>query len=609
MRRLSWLGGLFGVACWMSSVSTLLAADVPAPQVAAAVDQLILKELKAGKVEPAKLSNDEDFLRRVSLDISGAVPSAREVTLFGLDPDPAKRAKIIDRLLDSDDYAATWSRYWKDVFLLRATNMRAPLVGQPFLDWMTKSLKDNKRWDAIATELLTATGEVSDDGRTALFFAHEGDANEVAGEVSRIFLGIQIQCANCHNHPWDRWKREDFHELAAFFPRVTVRRSDPNDMRSYEVASFNGMAGGRQAMRGRLTDNPERFFAFADRNKDGKITKDEAGNSPIGQLFDRILQIGDKNKDGGMSLAEFKELPPPMDMPGRGESEHFMPDLNNPAAQGKQIDPKLFATGVTAKPGASDLERRSLFAATLTDSKNEWFSKALVNRLWAELTGQGFYMPVDDMGPDRKPSNPEALDRLAQEFTAHKYDLKWLLRTIALTETYQRQIQFRPASEDAPAFASATPTRLRGDQLYSSLVKVLGAEGEIDRTPPTGGGAARFLARSPRDRFVLLFGFDPSTPQDDITGTVPQALFMMNSPQIASQVRGDVGTRLAELLRKYPDDLDALNELYLMVLSREPSKKELTICQNYIKQVGNRREAFEDLMWSVLNSSEFLSKR
>ena len=362
-------------------------------------------------------------------------------------------------------------------------------------------------------------------------------------------------------------------------------------------------------MRGRISDNPERFFAFADRNKDGKITKDEAGNSPIGQLFDRILQIGDKNKDGGMSLAEFKELPPPMDMPGRGESEHFMPDLNNPAAQGKKIDPKLFATGATAKPGASDLERRSLFAATLTSSKNEWFSKAIVNRLWGELTGQGFYMPVDDMGPDRTASNPDALDRLAQEFTAHKYDIKWLLRTIALTETYQRQVQFRPASEDAPAFASATPTRLRGDALYSSLVKVLGTEGSVDRTPPRGGGADRFLARTPRDRFALLFGFDPSTPQDDITGNVPQALFMMNSPQIASQIRGDFGTRLSDLLRKYSDDQDALNELYLMVLSREPSKKELGICQSYIKQVGNRKEAFEDLMWSVLNSSEFLSKR
>jgi len=591
-------------------LSAPIGADDTASRVATEVDRAIVKELKAAKIEPAKLANDEDFFRRVSVDLAGAVPTAREVTLFGLNTDPSKRAKVIDQLLTSDEYAASWARYWRDVILLRATNMRAPLVNQAFLEWMTDALRQNRSWDKITTDLLTATGEVRDNGKTALFFAHEGDANEIAGEVSRVFMGIQIQCANCHNHPWDRWKREQFHEIAAFFPRVTVRRTDPNNLGSWEVVSFDARSD-RGNMRANLMANADGIFRFADRNRDGSLSKTEAENTPIGRLFDRVLQNADKNKDGKLSLAEFKEMPPPPEQPGRGNSEHFMPDLNNPASQGTRINPKFFLTSNQTVRDLDDLDRREWFAEELTSPKNEWFAKAIVNRIWGEMTGQGFYMPIDDIGPDRKCSNPEALEALSKGFTAQKYDLQWLFRTIALTETYQRQMQAKVLSEDAPAFASATPTRLRGDQLYGSLIKVLGIEEPRNQglRPGQGGAQNRFAARSPRDAFNQVFGFDPSTQQDDITGNVPQALFLMNSPQIASQVRADGNTRLAELLRKYSDDSDALNELYLMVLAREPSKKELAICQSYLQQLGNRREAFEDLMWSLLNSSEFLSKR
>lgn len=605
---------------WLGFVASLLAisglisqANAGNPndsaQIAKRVDQMILAEIAAAKDKPAAISADEDFLRRVTLDLAGELPSAREVTLFGLDPDPAKRTKLIDRLLESNAHSESWARYWRDVIFLRATNMRARLANDAFLEWMTASLKANKGWDKIATELVTATGEVREVGQTALIFAHEGEPEEIAGEVSRIFLGIQIQCANCHNHPWDRWKREDFHELAAFFPRITVRPASPGDQRSFEVASFEGRGGQRGPAQ--LLENVDRIFQFADRNRDGRLTKTEVEGTMLERPFDFILQRGDKNKDGALSRAEIKEIPPPpMNMPGRGSSEHMMPDLNNPASPGSKIDPKFFVTGLAADTGLGDTERRTTFAGYLTSSKNEWFAKAFVNRIWAELIGQGFYTPIDDIGPDRKAVHPEVLDLLAAEFTQHDYDVKWLFRTIALTDTYQRKVELRPASEDAPAFASATATRLRGDQLYSSLIRVMGVESQGQMAPRGEGGAAqRFQARSPRDQFATLFGFDPSTPQDDITGNVPQALFMMNSQQIGSQLRADNGTRLAAIVRRFSDDRDALNELYLLVLSREPSDKELKICQDYIKKTGNRNEAYEDLMWSLLNSSEFLSRR
>lgn len=582
-------------------------------EVAAEVDRLVNAELKANDVEPAGISADEDFLRRVTLDLAGTLPTSRDVTLFGLTPDRSKREQAIERLLDSDEYAAAWARYWRDVIFVRATNMRAGFANQSFVSWMTDNLAENKSWADIATEILTATGDVRENGETALIFAQEGGTEDIAGEVSRIFLGIQMQCANCHDHPWDRWKREEFHELAAFFPRIAVRpvRED-NRLQSYEIVSVNQSANPQDRFR-QLKDNADRLFRFADRNRDGKLVKAEVGRSPVARFFDQLLERGDSNKDGGISLTELKkiEFPTPM-QPGRGSTEHFMANLNDPSSPGEKIEPKFFVTGYSPKSGLDDLDRRETFSKYLTSSRNEWFSRAFVNRMWAEMTGEGFYMPIDDMGPDRSASFPEVLDLLSAQFSKNDYDIRWLMKTIALTQTYQREVRSAdPAAPPVP-FASATATRLRGDQLYSSIITVLGGENTPGRgrgqQMGTGGGMYRG-ARSPRDQFGQLFGFDPSTPQSDITGNIPQALFMMNSPLLATQINARGFTKLTGLLRRFPDNEDAINELYIMILSREPSDRELKITTEYLAEVNNREEAFEDLMWSLLNSSEFLSKR
>lgn len=582
-------------------------------EVAAEVDRLVVEELQANGVKPAGISVDEDFLRRVTLDISGTLPSARDVTLFGLNPSASKREEAIERLLKSDEYAAAWARYWRDVIFLRATNMRAGLANRSFVDWMTENLSENRGWDEIANDIVTATGDVRVNGNTALIFAQEGVAEDVAGEVSRIFLGIQMQCANCHDHPWDRWNRDQFHELTAFFPRISVRpvRED-NQLRSYEIVSVDRSVNPQDRFR-QLKENADRIFRFTDRNRDGKLTKDEADRGPLGRAFAVILERGDKNKDGGLSLTELKnvEFPMPMQV-GRGSTEHFMADLNDPSSPGRKIEPRFFVTGFSPESGLADIERRETFSEHLTSSQNEWFSRAFVNRMWAEMTGEGFYTPIDDMGPDRTASFPKVLDLLATQFTQNGYDIRWLMKTITLTQTYQREVRsVEPGTQPVP-FASATPTRLRGDQLYSSIITVLGGENAAGRgrgqQMGTGAGMYRGV-RSPRDQFSQLFGFDPSTPQADITGNIPQALFMMNSPLLAGQINAKGFTKLAGLLRRFPDNEDAINELYVMILSREPSDQEMKITTEYLAEVGNREEAFEDMMWSLLNSSEFLSKR
>ena len=175
-------------------------------------------------------------------DLAGTVPLPREVTLFGLDPDPDKRLKLIDRLLSSEEYAHNWAGYWRDVIFLRATDMKARLMEGAFEKWMADQIHDNQGWDKITTSLLTATGEVAEHGETALIFAHAGQADEIAAEASRIFLGIQIQCANCHDHPSDKWKRQQFHQLAAFFPRVQVKRDGKTKPPTFSIVSYEETA-------------------------------------------------------------------------------------------------------------------------------------------------------------------------------------------------------------------------------------------------------------------------------------------------------------------------------------------------------------------------------
>ena len=211
----------------VTTVALLASVAYAAPHsstVARQIDRLIASELELSPSELAPRTGDAAFLRRTYLDLVGTIPSPEEVTRFVASKEKDKRGKLVKNLLDRPRFGVTQARYWRDVILSRRLEDRALLVSPQLVDDLTEWINTGRGWDAIAQEFITATGKVSDNGSTAIIVAQEGRTEEIAAEVSRVFLGIQIQCAQCHDHPWDDWKREQFHELAAFFPRVGARQ-------------------------------------------------------------------------------------------------------------------------------------------------------------------------------------------------------------------------------------------------------------------------------------------------------------------------------------------------------------------------------------------------
>lgn len=292
-----------------------------------------------------------------------------------------------------------------------------------------------------------------------------------------------------------------------------------------------------------------------------------------------------------------------------------MPDLKDPSSKGTLMTPVFFLTGQRLPRGESDQQRREQVAGWMTAKSNPWFAKAFVNRIWAELVGEGFYEPVDDLGPDRTPSAPQTIDYLAGEFTARDYDVKWLFRTITATDAYQRESRPRRNPDQVP-FTANCSQRLRSDQIFDMLTDALGspaggqgsrAGGPGKNKPAPGQGRPRAGARA---LFAAVFGYDPSDRRDEISGTIPQALALMNSPQVNRAINGGrPQTDLGRLLASTGDDDDVTVELYLRCLGREPNDNELAVVRDYLRSTGDRVTAFEDVFWALINSTEFLHRR
>jgi hypothetical protein len=530
--RLASLG--LGLLLVFSAPAPLGAAGPPRPRpreqdAAARVDAAFRQALPPGTALPA-LADDEAFLRRASLDLTGKLPTPEEARRWAADGTPDKRARLVDRLLQSDAYAVNWGRYWRDTVTYHTPASANYLRWQLFDRWWVEQFRRNRPWDEVVTALLTADGVNDEVAPVNYLTALYGNPVEIASTTSRVFLGVQIQCAQCHDAKTERWKRDQFHAFAAFFGRAKLIQH-----------------------------------------------KDVLGRGT------------------------------PYAIEGREDGQYFMTDKKDPDRLIAMAPRFLTGEGVPLEAG--DGERRQALARLVTRSDNPWFARCFINRVWTALLGWGFYPSVTDLGSGSPPRYARALEALEKDWVATGYDVRWLFRTVTLTQAYQRGLQ--PATEASRPKPAVCAVRLRAEQVFESLQQALGVDENDKRMPAPAPKSAPAVQRHTglRNMVYQAFKADPSMPFREVQGTIPQALVMMNSALVHAYTSARGKTVPADLLARGKSDEEIVTALYQRVLARKPSTEERATCLRYIARVGNRREALEDVLWGLVNSTEFLLKK
>jgi hypothetical protein len=262
--------------------------------------------------------------------------------------------------------------------------------------------------------------------------------------------------------------------------------------------------------------------------------------------------------------------------------------------------------------GMTDEARRKALVDQMTDKNNPWFAAAFTNRMWGEFMGQAFYTPIDDLGPQKDAMMPTVLARVSGSFRGNGYDVKQLIRDIMNSDTYQRQIRPGESGDEHQLFAAHNPVRMNGNALWASLTGTLGpiGPGGFGKGGGKGfGGPKGFGGFGLENQFKTEFSYDPSTKPEEIEGSIAQTLILMNNPQINSKIKAGPNNMLGRILSNYPDNDEALKVVYLRTLARRPTEREMTRLREHLKAVPNRAEAFEDILWALINSTEFQMKR
>jgi Protein of unknown function (DUF1549)/Protein of unknown function (DUF1553) len=516
---------------WVAAIVPLIAvwpaqAEVPqehAAERAAArtavvrrIDELVGAKIKAAGMEPAGRAGDEEFVRRVYLDLTGAIPRVAEARAFLADERPDKRAKLIDALLDSPAHATHLANTWRNIMLPGGLNLEQinNLVGVQ--NWLRQRFVDNVRFDNLVSELLVASdgGEVG----PALYYTSLDVAPEkLAGSTARIFLGVQIECAQCHDHPFDHWKQRDFWGYAAFFARLRQPEMNNPGMR-----------------RARLVD----------------------------------LDMGE------VKLPKTEEVVLPK-YPGG-------------------VSPRKDELGT----------RREQLAIWMASRDNPFLARAGVNRVWWHLFGRGLVEPVDDLGPQNRPSHPELLDELTAYFVQTGFDLRELYRALANTDAYQRTSTWTAEPSPPPELLVHMPLKtLTAEQLYDSVNRVLHRQ---PQTMMAGVNVASPLLDPQRQAFIAKVQSSGRNSLEYQAGVL-QALALLNGNDLAEATDPAKSPLLGSLQAPFFTDDDRLRALFLATFSRQPVEEELSLCRQQVAKYAesDRSKAYGDVLWVLLNSAEF----
>ena len=569
------------------------------------IDRMVEKNYEKHNVVAHPMTTDAQFVRRVYLDITGMIPTLPQVTSFLNDKTASKRARLIDQLLNSRGYGSHSYNYWANILRLtdRPTNN---IMGYPYNEWVKDSLRSNKPYDVWVREMLTAEGKIWDNPASGYLLRDAGMPLDNLNNTVRVFLGTRIGCAQCHDHPFDRWTQREFYELASFMHGVRSR---------YNARDANYGKG-----------NPVTRV---------RAELEKSGQQKMVGRVNRILRANQYGViDNPRAVLKFPH-------------DYQYDD----AKPGEVVRPKtLFGTSPKLNPQA---DRRAIFAKWMTSPENPRFSKTIANRLWAKAMGRGIIHPVDDMTDASKPENPELMALLEEEMVRLKYDMKEFLRVIYNTRTYQRQASKHDIGpEEVYHFPGPVLRRMTAEQVWDSFLALtvynpdtyvrpsisqfkaaidvnmasVNAATAIKKSEAYeeqfGGAASRkqrqtmgykgqVLVRAselpqplPATHFIRQFGQGDreliSGASDD--GTVPQILTMFNGP--ITHMMLERGSVIYDNLLKQRTTSDRIDAIFLAVLGRYPTATDRGVAS---REIAALKEAgYGNVIWALVNTREFL---
>lgn len=440
-----------GLAC-------LRAAPLPESQ---KIDELLAQDWTKNGLKPQAPASEEVLVRRLYLDIVGRIPTVAESRAFLESRDPEKRLKLIDTLLASDGYTSHMFNYWADILRL-TDNVKGRLTAEAYEEWLKKQLKANTPYDQLVHSLLTTDGAVWDEGSIGFWLRDENKLDHLA-YTTQVFLGTSIVCAQCHNHPFDKWTQMDYYHMAAFTYGM--------DTKSY------GLDVLKQQKAGKLYDKKAlAAMSAADRAAAVKemraARKDRDNGSSSAASREEMQQVKNAMQDVMKPLrytqAQWNDNRLP-NLP----ADYKYPD----GKPGQRIEPKtMFGHEAVPQPGQTRLQA---FADWMTSPQNPRFTTVIANRMWKKAFGLGLIEPVDEMTDSTVASNAPLMDYLTQLMVEKKYSLKSFLRVLYNTDAYQRAAA---TQEVAPGevyhFTGPLLRRMSAEQIWDSLVTLV--HGNVD---------------------------------------------------------------------------------------------------------------------------------
>lgn len=431
------------------------------------IDSILAREWEKNNLKPNPPAPDEVMVRRLYLDIAGRIPSALETQEFVRSTDPQKRAKLIDKLLASDGYTSTMFNYWADI--LRITdNVKGRLTAEAYAEYIKRCLKENKPYDQFVRDLITTDGGVWDSGSIGFYTRDDNKLDHLA-YTAQVFLGTSIVCAQCHNHPFDKWTQKDYYGLAAYTYGMDGSKGGSSPLAELKGGKMLPAGLSAQEIKAMSKDERRKYMAEHEAEIRAARAKDDA-----------------KQKASREDLAQvkksFQDIMKPLRYTSVTWNEGILPKLPSDykypdAKPGDAIQPKtIFGHDAIPAEGQTKIQA---FAQWMTSPENPRFSTVVANRMWKKVFGLGLVEPVDEMTDSTVASNPELMDYLAQLMVDKKFSIKSVLRVLFNTDTYQRLATRQEVLAGEPYhFTGPLLRRMSAEQVWDSFVLL--AKGNVD---------------------------------------------------------------------------------------------------------------------------------